>query len=466
MKNLYLLLTIIIISSIVSFASEIDKNSNDNILIVIPDSTDIIEKIVVNSVNFGTYRVLFSYNEHGRMIMNTMEFNDYGDVWRQSEKRDYLYDENGRMLSYSGFYLHSGVWDNGYSNTFTYDERGNEIEYFYKYWDDEWINSERRTRTYNEMDSLLTETYEEWKGNDWVVNNRLTQEFDENGNRISQTYETTNSGALDFDYRYQFTFDEHGWRTSYTHDVWDGEWITYIKGLYEYNEEGLWIATYTEGYNNEVWEPLLRVFFEHNSNGDRTKIQQDNRVDNEWKTMYVWDYTYNENFDTLSIVYQQDNYGEMMNNYRKIYNYDENYNLLNGKYDKWVAGQWIKNDYSFRITDAYGNSSGFRGSNFDIIYRGSTVVNENNVHPFSIFCSPNPTTGPLSIDYFLENNENVSLSLFNSQGLEIIKLIDGHYQSSGKRRIEENLENLPSGSYFLNMRTSKKNEIQKIIINK
>lgn len=90
-----------------------------------------------------------------------------------------------------------------------------------------------------------------------------------------------------------------------------------------------------------------------------------------------------------------------------------------------------------------------------------TNIVENNKVDFNIY--PNPSQDIISIEYFLEINGNVDLSISNMQGIIISNVFSG-LQEQGKHDIPFSTTNFSSGTYFINLEvngnvTSKKFEI-------
>ena len=88
---------------------------------------------------------------------------------------------------------------------------------------------------------------------------------------------------------------------------------------------------------------------------------------------------------------------------------------------------------------------------------GDTSFEKSNM----INVYPNPTDGKIKVDFYLENDENVLMNLYNFQGKSMdSKNIDAH---EGNNVLELDLKNYPMGTYFINLQSSEKREVQKII---
>jgi Carbohydrate esterase, sialic acid-specific acetylesterase/Secretion system C-terminal sorting domain len=74
---------------------------------------------------------------------------------------------------------------------------------------------------------------------------------------------------------------------------------------------------------------------------------------------------------------------------------------------------------------------------------------------------PNPTSGKVTVDFSLETAENVWLNLYNSQGRSMdLKDIEG---KEGNNSIELDIKHYPAGTYFINLQSSQKREVKKVV---
>lgn len=78
-----------------------------------------------------------------------------------------------------------------------------------------------------------------------------------------------------------------------------------------------------------------------------------------------------------------------------------------------------------------------------------------------VIVSPNPTTGKIKIIFSLQKTENVWLNLYDTQGRYLdLRNYEGKL---GLNEIEFDLQNQPTGVYFVNLQSSQRNEIQKVV---
>ena len=79
---------------------------------------------------------------------------------------------------------------------------------------------------------------------------------------------------------------------------------------------------------------------------------------------------------------------------------------------------------------------------------------------------PNPFTSRTTISYALEEENNVSLTVYDLTGKEIVTLIDNELQEVGSHTIPFDGSNLGTGIYFYTLRIGDKVQTQKMILTK
>ena len=76
---------------------------------------------------------------------------------------------------------------------------------------------------------------------------------------------------------------------------------------------------------------------------------------------------------------------------------------------------------------------------------------------------PNPFNPTTKIQYSLPEASNIKLSVYNSIGQEVMRLVNEN-QSAGKYIVDLNAQNLPSGVYFYRLQTSKFVDTKKMLL--
>ena len=85
---------------------------------------------------------------------------------------------------------------------------------------------------------------------------------------------------------------------------------------------------------------------------------------------------------------------------------------------------------------------------------GDNLTTSNNQIPEKFELKqnyPNPFNPTTQIQYFLPKSMNISLVLYNTLGVEVMKLDTG-YRSSGSHIVNMDASSLPTGIYFYQLR--------------
>ena len=113
-------------------------------------------------------------------------------------------------------------------------------------------------------------------------------------------------------------------------------------------------------------------------------------------------------------------------------------------------------NYSVRVTDTNGCQATSESAITDI---SNQLMDES-----PIFVSPNPSSGVFSIEFYLKNDQNVSIKIFNAVGQLILNNKNEKF-TAGKQKREIDCENFGNGIYFCLMTIENKLQIIKLIIN-
>jgi len=91
------------------------------------------------------------------------------------------------------------------------------------------------------------------------------------------------------------------------------------------------------------------------------------------------------------------------------------------------------------------------------------IYETTNNFEFSIY--PNPTSNVINIEYYLSENSNVDIEIYDITGKNVATLLNEN-QFSGTQIFTWNSENLQTGIYFVKLNTDNQIIYQKLIINK
>ena len=95
----------------------------------------------------------------------------------------------------------------------------------------------------------------------------------------------------------------------------------------------------------------------------------------------------------------------------------------------------------------------------------SDVYDYSENNNFTLLVFPNPFVSTTEINYYLIENQNVTLDIFNINGV-LVKSLVNEFQSKGNQHILLNDSEMPSGIYLLTLKTNSNSVVKKLFINK
>ncbi|MDP8241334.1 MAG: T9SS type A sorting domain-containing protein, partial [Candidatus Hatepunaea meridiana] len=76
---------------------------------------------------------------------------------------------------------------------------------------------------------------------------------------------------------------------------------------------------------------------------------------------------------------------------------------------------------------------------------------------------PNPFNGQLRVDFGLNKSSNITIKAYDLTGREAATLVSAQY-NKGAYRIHWNADDLPSGLYLLQLKTSERTQTRKVLL--
>ena len=190
---------------------------------------------------------IYKYDNHGNMI-SSLGQQWINNNWTNNYIITYTYDENNNMLSRTATDNNYHTW----RNIWTYDTNNNilsQSKFAFDQTNNVWIKWEQLLCTYNETNSLLSETWQYGSDNEWVNNDQMVYKYDNDNNRISDLYQLWKNNAWQNKNLTEYKYDEHG--NCLSGDFWEwknNEWVTaYSYGLgltYNYAQCTIWEEYY------------------------------------------------------------------------------------------------------------------------------------------------------------------------------------------------------------------------------
>jgi hypothetical protein len=94
----------------------------------------------------------------------------------------------------------------------------------------------------------------------------------------------------------------------------------------------------------------------------------------------------------------------------------------------------------------------------------TSVQEEADKQALRISCHPNPVSGMADISMYVPESENITLSITDVRGKEVLKILDNALLEKGEYRYVVNTSRLPSGVYIMRMSAGRRNTMQRIVI--
>lgn len=134
--------------------------------------------------------------------------------------------------------------------------------------------------------------------------------------------------------------------------------------------------------------------------------------------------------------------------------------------ENWIEEFSFDESYALKMTNVVENHLWVAGKNGLIMRRNnvtSVEIGEEVIYEFKLDQNyPNPFNGATIISYSLNNNDFISISIYDYLGKEVTMLVNQE-MNEGNYHIEWLPNNLSSGIYFYKLQTSKTYKVKKMI---
>ncbi len=434
----------------------------------------------------GNWRVIeeqaFTYNELGLLVemtlktintsTNTLEFNSkqfivYNSMkkeetvtyfsynlntasWVNQSKFAYEYFNDGSLNVFS-LYLWDGVnWRHQMRYTYTYT--GNLVSTIlieqHNYTTNTLQNSNFITRTYNNVNNIISSLTKQWMFTGWVNSSLELYEYNSlNLITLSTSSQWSNNDWMFIQKNY-YTYEGDKMLSAYTEyiDFTSNTLKPYSKDLFYYGSSPYLLSHEFQFYNQDS-SKLLSVYKEtftrDNFGNPLTHIRED------WK---------NNSWTNISkIVYEYDIYG----NATSALGYDWD----NGS-NNWIVAPLTS---KFTLNLFYNNQSNmyhYYGTDVNITYQSFTDVKNEISGSFNFNLEqnyPNPFNPSTTIKFSIPTSGNVTLKVYDLLGKEVATLVNEEL-AAGVYTTNFNAENLSSGIYFYKLSTANYTASKKMLL--
>jgi hypothetical protein len=127
------------------------------------------------------------------------------------------------------------------------------------------------------------------------------------------------------------------------------------------------------------------------------------------------------------------------------------------------SNAWWKNGQNHTVTARpCGGTQDLTGSPKTVnCAPGSRIAASDEPENKAVEVYPNPTTGKIKVGFYLPKDENVWLNLYDLQGKNL--QLNDFEGKVGQNQVELDLQHYPSGTYFINLQSSQKREVKKVV---
>ena len=109
------------------------------------------------------------------------------------------------------------------------------------------------------------------------------------------------------------------------------------------------------------------------------------------------------------------------------------------------------------------NPKGISLTDEEVKNRESENIYDKNQSNFNLKVYPNPIKSFATLEFFLEKEENISIVVSNLLGQQVKSFYSEYTIASGNQKLELNMSDLPVGNYIVELKTSSKKEIKRLI---
>ncbi len=364
--------------------------------------------LTVSVQGYGSV-MFFEYNDNGKMSMYVILSNT-GTGRDSSIKHTFTYDQNNSLNTETDLGWSSNGWDS-LSRISYYYSGGKLTEYIFQDYQSGWRNVSRSTYEYNDSGYLKTDLSQLWVNNKWE-NKWLTTRFYSNSPlRDSLLFESWNNS----------------------------QWLKDKKTIFYYGSNGIDVdSMVVTSWTGTLWVNLFKRIVTNDEN--HNQIEQ---IDQFWDNTY-W-----------------------VNDIHLYYSYNASHYVLTGNSWLWQNNQWVPGDSPLMVQNPDGLTIAFI-TNFLYGYY-SDIVGVNDVTAILVerlFLSenyPNPFNPSTAFRYHIPLSGNVEIKIFDILGREIAVLVN-EIKAPGDYEVEWNASEFTSGIYFYQIKAESFVDTKKMIL--
>jgi hypothetical protein len=177
---------------------------------------------------------------NGKLSKITQYLHPESDWAYRRQQKDYVYDNNGRLASYSTYEWNNNQWELRYQNSYSYDNDGN----------------------------VLRESVELWQSDTWLLDNEILYSYTD-GKLVQSIMNQYNDTEISTSYKADYSYDINGNNTLIQRSFKNtGDWMNDTQTIQEFDEEGDVLLELTGVWNGAGYDDDYKLEYVYQTISD------------------------------------------------------------------------------------------------------------------------------------------------------------------------------------------------------
>lgn len=401
------------------------------------------QKYVVDTaivlIGADTLRHTYSNDQWGMITLDlTQQFKN--EQWINNNRRSYTFNGNHQVLTQQFELWFNNQWINQSRDAYSYDEDGLILSKLTEQWiNAQWVNSSLASFTYNTQKLLIRHVVQNWSSGQWVNLSQVIFIYDASGNLTQLVAEQWKNGQWANFNRQTNSYDGNNFLITELFEEWlNSQWTNVTQRTYTYDSTGHLLIEFEEGWIGQ-WVNQFRRTSTYDERG--FLIQQFAEAWDillgQWRNFFLVTITYDGTGRMLIFFSLEWVNGQWENHFRETRSYDSNGNIAAWHFDAWRISQYGV----CYVADSAGNKYSFGGYDLRIAWKlinaqDVDLIPDNVPAGFSLSQNyPNPFNPSTKIQYQVSRNIHVTLNVYDVLGNEVATLVD-EYKPAGIYEVE------------------------------
>lgn len=350
-----------------------------------------------------------------------LQWNINDNQWINLNKTSYTYNDSANLLEEINFSWNN-TWQYSTKVSYEYDNDTNLINKITYLWiNSSWVGSSKINYSYTQLNEPLVIITYKWENNTWK--DTLKEEYIYNNNLLTEKILYVNvNNTWQYLSKHEFTYDTNENLVLEIFYYWDNaNWINSTKTEYTYDISNNLISSIYYEYLFS-WAPITKLEYSYDSSNNLITTITYNWVSN-WENYLKTEYSYNSYGDMIQYIrYSWDSQSNSwLQGYKVERTYDNNYTFddlilpISINYD--LFSHKLLNEISYQ----WDNNLWINNTNIQYYYSNfnNLGISELNKTNFNLY--PNPVHDFIYIDLVNSCNENVSFKLYDLLGNKILE---------------------------------------------